>query len=1007
MKRMDGLRQEIKMTPEGRLYRIELLKENRTTVYKSMLQRADEILRLMESAVNHMSVRTQVDHLDSELEEFNNLCQRIKSLHQNDDELQHADELLILEVDEKIFAIKTRALTWMRDLDQRMKNASSSPKKSKVSSKSKSKSSNSSKSSKSSKSFRSTSSKSAKDKYLEEAAKMAALKAEANFISNMASLKTQREIAKSEAKMKVYEQFIEPTDTGITRTNEKTGVTPINENALITTHNHVTNQNSEEHQVKSSTNLSSTISSLLKMQSAPEPTIDIFYGNPLDFKYFLKTFEEVVETKIEDCRGRLIRLIQFTSGEAKDLIQGCIHLESDLGYQQAKQLLTKRFGDPYRILSAYRNKLHEMKPIKHADSLSLRQLYTFLTKSSHVVTDYFDTPENICIVISKLPGNLRDRWNRNVYQIRKNNHREPIFKDLIDFVDKETTLADDPLFSKEAINGNPSCNILEDKKPSKVRTYTSRFQPCIYCNKTHDIDKCFAFKNLELKERGKWLLKNRYCFGCLNKGHIVRNCDKIRICAVCKAKHPTLLHGYHTKRENSPGTESSPGTTKSKDPVSADNTSTEKRENKNNGSILNCAINEFKNDYVSMCIVPVHVRLHENYVTTYALLDNCSQGTFIDEELLSNLGSNFTETELSVKTLTGHEISKSKVVNGLQVCGTTPNDQWIKLPKTYSKTDMLMDDHQIPNTKDVIQKWPHLEQLREYVHQVGDLPKMKVGILIGANCPKAIQPIQVIPSSNEGPYAFRTKLGWCIVGPLFHRNLSSYTSCRHVFVHQTQLRDNSIERMIKSVYDGEQTINSKSLGEEFSQHDVKFLKTMDDQCQMVSGHYVLPLPFRNESVNLPNNRELALKRLYYLKRKFARDPTFHRDYKNFLDNVFSKGYARKVQDTYKDNEQWFIPHHGVYHQRKKKLRVVFDCSSVFQGKSLNGELLQGPDLTNQLVGVLTRFRQHDIATMGDIESMFYQVQIPESQRRYVQFLWWEDGDTRNKIQEYEMCVHIA
>ena len=58
------------------------------------------------------------------------------------------------------------------------------------------------------------------------------------------------------------------------------------------------------------------------MQSAPEATIDVFHGNPLEFKYFIST-----RIKIEDGRGRLVRLIQFTSGKAKDLIKGCIHLE--------------------------------------------------------------------------------------------------------------------------------------------------------------------------------------------------------------------------------------------------------------------------------------------------------------------------------------------------------------------------------------------------------------------------------------------------------------------------------------------------------------------------------------------------------------------------------------------------------------------------------------------------------------------------------------------------------
>ena len=163
---------------------------------------------------------------------------------------------------------------------------------------------------------------------------------------------------------------------------------------------------------------------------------------------------------------------------------------------------------------------------------------------------------------------------------------------------------------------------------------------------------------------------------------------------------------------------------------------------------------------------------------------------------------------------------------------------------------------------------------------------------------------------------------------------------------------------------------------------------------------------RQGGITLPNNRWMAVKRSESLKRKFLRDPKFHEDYTNFLNGMISKGHARKVKSKYKLGDSWFIPHHGVYHPTKRKIRVVFDCSAESNGTSLNKQLLQGPDLTNQLVGVLIRFRQERIAFMADIEAMFYQVMIPEDQRRYVQFLWWPNGDYHKELKEYEMCVHI-
>ena len=41
----------------------------------------------------------------------------------------------------------------------------------------------------------------------------------------------------------------------------------------------------------------------------------------------------------------------------------------------------------------------------------------------------------------------------------------------------------------------------------------------------------------------------------------------------------------------------------------------------------------------------------------------------------------------------------------------------------------------------------------------------------------------------------------------------------------------------------------------------------------------------------------------------------------------------------------------------------------------------GPDLTNHIVGVITRCREESIVIMGDTEAMFYQVLFPEKDKR--------------------------
>ena len=74
--------------------------------------------------------------------------------------------------------------------------------------------------------------------------------------------------------------------------------------------------------------------------------------------------------------------------------------------------------------------------------------------------------------------------------------------------------------------------------------------------------------------------------------------------------------------------------------------------------------------------------------------------------------------------------------------------------------------------------------------------------------------------------------------------------------------------------------------------------------------------------------------------------------------------------------------------------------------SLNSQLLQGPDLTNNLVGVLIRFREEPIAIMADIEGMFHQVRVSPKDCDALRFLWWPENDFNKDPEDYQMLVHL-
>ena len=179
-----------------------------------------------------------------------------------------------------------------------------------------------------------------------------------------------------------------------------------------------------------------------------------------------------------------------------------------------------------------------------------------------------------------------------------------------------------------------------------------------------------------------------------------------------------------------------------------------------------------------------------------------------------------------------------------------------------------------------------------------------------------------------------------------------------------------------------------------SMEDQRFLDIVDAGLhQRPDRHFEMPLPLK-QNIQLPNNRAMTMKRLNQLKTKLMRDERFKSDYKTFMEDVMKKGHAEPVPTGELQGpigRTWYIPHHAVYHPRKpEKIRVVYDCSAAYEGEVLNHWLLQGPDLTNNLAGILCQFREEPVTVTCDIEGMFLQVGVKKEDRDFLRFLWWQD-----------------
>ena len=74
----------------------------------------------------------------------------------------------------------------------------------------------------------------------------------------------------------------------------------------------------------------------------------------MDFPYFMSNFEQAIEEKIADGQGRLARMIQLTSGPAEELVKSCIYSAGKEGFTRTKQILKKKYGNPFTMNVEYR-----------------------------------------------------------------------------------------------------------------------------------------------------------------------------------------------------------------------------------------------------------------------------------------------------------------------------------------------------------------------------------------------------------------------------------------------------------------------------------------------------------------------------------------------------------------------------------------------------------------------------------------------------------------------------
>jgi len=502
--------------------------------------------------------------------------------------------------------------------------------------------------------------------------------------------------------------------------------------------------------------LAKSITDNLNVARTPAPEPAVFHGDPLAYPAWKASFSVLIDRKGIQPEEKIHYLNRYLQGEAKQAVEGLFYFGTADAYTEAMSILEDRFGNSFMIAEAFRDKITAWPKVR--DSADLRKYSDFLRQCQMAMTSIKgleilnDCRENRKL-LQKLPDWLVVRWSHVVAE----KLTFPDFKTFSEFIRKEADIACNPITNLDSIRegrSNTTAKTFEPRIEKKTKKVTSvnatsvKKQACIYCEKEHNVLDCDQFRKITAVQRRDFIVKKGRCFGCLGVGHKSKECRRKSVCDICAKKHPTCLHGdYNVLYPADVPPHEEPVTVKIKENKSVPPLNTTVTHSITGAEVM------------SMMTVPVYLCYGEKEELVYALLDTQSDATFVLSDLGTSLGAPNSEVTLKMRTMNGTSTVQSLRFQGLQV--RKPGDmEKINLPGAYARDSIPCSLEHIP-TKETACRWKHLKPLSTKLLPRQDI---RVGLLIGVNCPAALAPLNFIRGEPYEPFAVETALGWSIIG---------------------------------------------------------------------------------------------------------------------------------------------------------------------------------------------------------------------------------------------------
>ncbi|XP_039304707.1 uncharacterized protein LOC105206576 [Solenopsis invicta] len=481
---------------------------------------------------------------------------------------------------------------------------------------------------------------------------------------------------------------------------------------------------------------------------------------------------------------------------------------------------------------------------------------------------------------------------------------------------------------------------------------TSEVKPekCLTCKEgKHRVYHCPTFLNLAPQDRIKEIKRLKVCLNCFKVGHSIKAC-KFGTCRICHKKHNTLLHIPRSEDTDFESNNQRATTVEQKPPT------------EQTTSVAHLAVPIADRGLLATAIIKIQDNDGE-FQECRAFLDLGSQSNFMTRDLCERLGLPQRRKYLAIRG-----------VDNTQTAAFTDTRATIQFKFNAFKVKL---------------KFSVLPRITTNL----PLSEIDKGHLQIPDSITFADPLFYKPGIAQ-----KTKLGWIIAGPLSLQNPREPSTASVCFFSNSD----NIETQLERFWQVEEGSLHANLSETEQICEDEFMK---GHRRNAGGRFEVRLPLRDKVERLGQSREIAIKRLKELERKFVSSSELKVQYTNFMQEYQELGHMSEVINQGANGTINYLPHHGIWKDDSlaTKIRIVFDalCPTT-SGVSLNNILHVGPTIQQDLFSIILRFCQHQFVITANIKQMYRQILLQDDQRDLQRIVW--RPNTNEQIQKYRLNI---